>query len=394
MLFAVAGHAVAGVIFWYTFTSPILRLQWLPQFYVLLFVSLVLTVYAVYLRRNLFRIIGMLNVMILQIVLTYPDGPNLSVRAVVGTVFVVVTMLEIEGPAAYLLSVGYALTLVLNEWTLTIWGSRIPGPPVSSAGLVAAYFCFLSWLGGLVGSQAQMMRRQREEIARLDHTVTALSNANLDFQEWGTRLQRETEEQERKRVAREIHDIVGHTLTNIQMMMEAGTDLAEKHPAALNELLLQSRDQAQRGLLETRRAIRNLRSVTTVQPEGFRRIVDAVRIFQNATKVAVELNLGNAPPSFGGGIDDVVYRMVQEGLTNAVRHGNASRVSVSLWVVERAVRVTIKDDGAGSKNVVQGMGLLGMSERLAQLGGSLRTDSNRYGFSVYAEIPFGVEKKT
>lgn len=393
LLCALFGHATAGVIFWFTFRDPALRSLWLLQFYVLLLLSLVLTVYAIRLSRDIFRIIALLNVLVIQIVIGYPEGADLTVKAVLGTGFVLITMLEVEGPAAYLVSIAYPASLALNQLPLTAWDIAIERPSLEVSALTASYLCFLAWFGGRVGNQAHALRRQREELSRLDRTVTALSNANLDFQEWGTRLQRETEEQERKRVAREIHDIVGHTLTNIQMMMEAATDLAQRDLNALETLLLSSRDQAQRGLLETRRAMRNLRSVTTVQPQGMRRIAEVVKFFENATKVEVDLHIGNAPASFGGEIDDVLYRMVQEGLTNAFRHGNASRVSVGFWVTKCAVRVTIKDNGVGSNEVVPGVGLVGMVERLAHLGGELKTDSNRYGFSVLAEIPLRVEKE-
>ena len=390
--FSIVGHAIAGVLFWATFRDPALRPLWFIQFYVLLLFSTALTVYAIRLRRNLFRIIALLNVMVIHVVLAYPEGADLRLRAVLGTVFVAATMLEVDGAVAYVLAAVYALTLVLNQWPLTVWSHHIARPDLPSSLLLGSYLVFLSWLGGMVGSQEKRLRGQRTEIARLDKTVTALSDANLEFQEWGTRLQRATEEQERRRIAREVHDIVGHTLTNIQMMMEAGTDLVRKRPDALESLLLQSRDQAQRGLLETRRAMRNLRSVTAVQPQGMRRVFEVIRIFENATKLDVELNIGNAPQSFGGPIDDVVYRMVQEGLTNSIRHGNASRVSVSFWVIDAVVRITIKDDGAGSKSVVPGVGLSGMAERISQVGGTVRTESNRFGFSVLAEIPLGPEK--
>jgi signal transduction histidine kinase len=253
-------------------------------------------------------------------------------------------------------------------------------------------FFFLTWLAGLVGQRAHLIRRQNEEITRIDATVRALSEANLDFQDLATRVQRETEEQERKRIAREIHDIVGHTLTNIQMMMEAATDIARSGSEGLEDLLLKSRNQAQRGLLETRRAMRNLREVSKVHVSGMQRIADLARIFENATKVSVRLHGGNAPESFGARVDDAVYRMIQECLTNALRHGNATEITVSFWVVEAAVRVSIADNGRGSKEIVPGVGLAGMTERIAHLGGTMKAENTPFGFLVLAEIPLERER--
>jgi signal transduction histidine kinase len=118
-----------------------------------------------------------------------------------------------------------------------------------------------------------------------------------------------------------------------------------------------------------------------------RRIADVARIFERATKVSVHVHYGNAPPSFGSAVDEVVYRTVQESLTNALRHGNATEISVNFWVVDGAVRISISDNGEGSKEIVPGVGLAGMTERLAQLGGTMKAENLPFGFHVLAEIP-------
>ncbi len=167
-----------------TFQTPRLRPFWLPQFFLLLCIATGLLPVAMRFQRNVHRVLVLLSV------------------------------------------------------TLVAWGTRIEGAEAVSAALVAAYFIFLTWLAGLVGNRGHQIRRQNEEILRIDATVRALSEANLDFQDLATRVQRETEEQERKRLAREIHDIVGHTLMNIQMMMEAATDLARNRREGLEDLLV------------------------------------------------------------------------------------------------------------------------------------------------------------
>ncbi|HUI68955.1 MAG TPA: ATP-binding protein, partial [Spirochaetia bacterium] len=177
------------------------------------------------------------------------------------------------------------------------------------------------------------------------------------------------------------------TLTNIQMMMEAATDLVSRDTSGLEDLLVKSRDQAQRGILEARRAMRNLRAVSEVRAAGLARIAEVARIFERATKVTVKLNLGNTPESLGAKVDDAVYRMVQECLTNALRHGNATEITVSFWVVGKALRLSVADNGVGSKEIVPGIGLAGMAERLAHLGGTLRAENAPFGFVVHGEIP-------
>jgi signal transduction histidine kinase len=380
-----AGHGVAGVIFFLTFPAPSLRGIWLPQFYLLLALATALLLLVPGLSGSTRRLVALSGVMLLEIVLGIPQGPDLALEAVLGTVFIFVVMTEVEGGLAYLLCVACALSLSWSQWPITAWGNQIAGASPVSAALLGVYFLFLTWLAGLVGSRGQKIRHQDEELERIDRSVRALSEANLDFQDLATRVQRETEEEERRRITREVHDIVGYTLTNIQMMMEAATDLARRDTAGLEELLVKSRDQAQRGLLETRRAMRNFRAVTP--GGGLGRVAEVVRIFERATKVAVKLRLGNAPQSFGGTIDDVVYRMVQESLTNALRHGNATEITVNFWVMDGALRLSITDNGAGSGEIVPGIGLSGMAERISHVGGSMKAENTPFGFVVSGDIP-------
>ena len=390
-----AGHSVAGLLFFFTFPNPALRPVWLPQFYVLLSLATVLLLLVPRFQKNVHRIVVLLGAMIVEVVIGIPEGPELATGAVLGSVFIWLTMTEVRGGIAAVISLGYSVVLASIHWTLVAWGVRVEAASPEHAVRLGLSLVFLTWLAGIVGSRGHMIRRQEEEeILRIDRTVKALSEANLDFQELASRVLREAEEQERKRIARQVHDIVWYTLTNIQMMMEAATDLVKSGKDGLEDLLVKSRNQAQRGLLETRRAMRNLREATVLQSSGMRRVTEVVRIFPNATKVTVHVHFGNAPPSFGGAIDELVYRMVQESLTNALRHGNATEISVNFWVVDGAVRISISDNGKGSKEIVPGVGLAGMSERIVHLGGTLKAENTAFGFQVLSEIPLHLREET
>ncbi len=380
------GHGVAGLVFFLSFRASV-RSIWLPQFYILLSLATIVLLVMPGLRRHSHRLIALISVMLIETVLGMPLGPELAVAGVLGTVFIFLVMTELEGGISSILCLVYSAEIPASHWPLVAWGTPIPGAQPLQAALLGMYFLFLTWVVGLVGSRGQKIRRQNEELLRIDRTVRALSEANLDFQELATRVQRETQEQERRRITREIHDIVGYTLTNIQMMMEAATDLVRRDSSGLEDLLVKSRDQAQRGLLETRRAMRNLRAVSEVRAGGLGRVTEVARIFERATKVAVRLSFGNTPDSLGERVDDVVYRMVQECLTNALRHGNATEITVSFWIVADALRLSVADNGVGSKEIVPGIGLAGMGERIAHVGGTMKAENTPFGFLVFCEIP-------
>ncbi len=381
-----AGHGIAALTFLLSFRSP-LRSIWFPQFFILLSLATVILLGLRRLPRDSHRLIALVSVMLIEVVLGVPLGTDLAVAGILGTVFIFLAMTELKGGAASILCVVYSTAVPASHWPLVAWGTPVPGAPPLEAALLGTYFLFLTWLVGMVGSRGQKIRRQDEELLRIDGTVRALSEANLDFQELATRVQRETQEQERKRITGEIHDIVGYTLTNIQMMMEAATDLVSRDSFGLEELLVKSRDQAQRGLLETRRAMHNLRAVSEVRASGLGRVTEVARIFERATKVAVRLNFGNAPDSLGARVDDVVYRMAQECLTNALRHGNATEITVNFWIVGAVLRLSISDNGVGSKEIIPGIGLSGMAERLAHIGGTMKAENTPFGFLVLSEIP-------
>jgi signal transduction histidine kinase len=100
------------------------------------------------------------------------------------------------------------------------------------------------------------------------------------------------------------------------------------------------------------------------------------------------LSLGNLPNSLDHELSLALYRTVQEALTNAVRHGKASRVRVIFWVEGEELRLTITDNGKGAFEVVKGIGLAGMEERLGALGGSVQVgQAPEGGFSLTAQVP-------
>jgi signal transduction histidine kinase len=105
----------------------------------------------------------------------------------------------------------------------------------------------------------------------------------------------------------------------------------------------------------------------------------------------VEVHRGNLPSTLGQRLDSVVFRIVQEGLTNAFRHGNASHVSVFCWRSSGEIRISVRDNGRGMENLAtaeEGMGLSGIRERLAEVGGAVTRRNLDGGFELEVTIPY------
>ncbi len=150
--------------------------------------------------------------------------------------------------------------------------------------------------------------------------------------------------------------------------------------------------QAKVAVSDTRHALRELRAIEEVAPKGLQAIYHLVKVFEEATGVQVHLNTGNTPWQFKEDKDQTVYRMVQESLSNAIRHGKATEVDIRLWILETSsgpeLIVRIRDYGQGSPEINKGIGLQGMEERVSKMQGRFESSNVMGGFEIAAWIPF------
>lgn len=360
---------------------------WPPQFFLLLGISYGLCVALPLIPRPGSRAIALSVLAGMYFVMAVPSGPGMELRYALASIVVYLSFVLLRSPWSYVSPVAYLLVSLALARPLVVWDFRLDAPTWKAKAIYTMYVLFLGWIVRKVGDQASEIADLKAQIDRLGRTVSALSEANLGFQDYASSVRKQSQDEERKRVTREIHDIVGYTLMNLQMMMEAAIDMSSKPGDGLRGLLAKARDQAQLGLMETRRVMRSLRALVVPEETVTRRLLNLARLFENATGVRVEFNVGNCPESLGAAQHEALYRMVQEGLTNAFRHGAATEVIVNLWAIDDVLRVAINDNGNGAKEITPGIGLTGMVERLGPLGGTLKTDSTQFGFRVTAEIP-------
>jgi signal transduction histidine kinase len=171
------------------------------------------------------------------------------------------------------------------------------------------------------------------------------------------------------------------------MTMSAAKALVRDEPDAAVELLDNTRRLSQDCLQETRGILYRLRSLKGGQDVGVRALGRLVSSFSRATGISAEFHHGNVPWTFGERVDAVIYRLVQEGLTNAFRHGKADRIRVMLWLAGGELRLSVWDNGRGAQTIDQGIGLSGMRERLESLGGRLNPHNTVDGFELSVVIP-------
>jgi len=217
---------------------------------------------------------------------------------------------------------------------------------------------------------------------------TALAEANQLLRDHAAQVEELATTKERNRLAREIHDSLGHYLTVVNVQIGAAQAILDQdRPRALDHL---SNAQAltQEGLAEVRHSVAALRASPTESrqlPEALARLAEQWNAAGLRTRFAVAGTARSLTPQ----VNLTLYRAAQEALTNVGKHAHATSVDLYLdYRNEESVHLSVKDDGVGSDNSGGGFGLLGVRERVQQLSGAVRvrTDSGK-GFALEMELP-------
>jgi len=214
--------------------------------------------------------------------------------------------------------------------------------------------------------------RQTQLANRRAHDLLAeVREANERLQELSATNQRLAVAQERERIAREMHDALGHRLTVAVVQLEGARRLIPRDPERAAGMVDEMRQQLKDGLAEVRETVAALRSpVHGTLEASLARLVAA---FEGATELDVQLHLPDTLPDLDADARHALYRVCQEALTNVQRHATARRVRISLDVVGDELVLRVDDDGRGfPEEVAPGrFGLGGIAERIASLSGTM-----------------------
>ena len=385
-------HGMAGYHYWVTKDFFIASGEWTEQFYFLLTVSFIISVNIFLVPPFSVRFLPILIKIILQffilVIIGLPFSEDLNIEFLILLIILLETTLYIHSPFNIFLSVIFiGIIFYMNNRSINAWTYSIPSADIFSVITMSIISFILAILSCAL--QFFIKKHYESEINRrqLEESIATLTTANMDLQHYAIKAEENSMIQERKRISREIHDTVGYTLTNIIMMMQAAMDLSFEDEERIRSILSQARTQAQVGLNETRRALRELRAMEERPLNALKALYILTQTFQRATGVEVVLESGNIPWSFGEEIDQVIYRLIQEGLTNAFRHGKASKVTINLWMDSEGLSVIIQDNGQGCENITEGIGLSGMKERITALNGRMEIKNISQGFKVTAFLP-------
>lgn len=194
--------------------------------------------------------------------------------------------------------------------------------------------------------------------------------------------------QERNRLAREIHDSLGHHLTAITVQLEKADAYRSLDPVVADRAIDDARWSAGRALEEARDSVRELRTEAPFSLD--RALGDLVR-HAGDDGLRVSLEIAGDETAYDVSSLVALYRAAQEGLTNVRRHARANRAEIRVRFGADAVRLTVLDDGRGFSPEAEtgGSGLRGLRERVGLLGGRLSVDTSAAGTTLLVEMPGG-----
>lgn len=210
-----------------------------------------------------------------------------------------------------------------------------------------------------------------------------LKIANKELESYANTIEEITLLRERNRISREIHDNVGHALSTIIIQLGAIKRISEVNGQKASEMAENLEDFARESMERVRDAVHAMKPREFEEYEGIVAISEMIKNFRKLTGIEVSLCVSDKVWKLNSDQTMVIYRIIQEFLSNSIRHGKATEVKVFLNFLDTHLRMQLKDNGVGCNIPVPGAGLSGIKERVSVWGGTIEYYSKEgYGFEL------------
>ncbi len=299
---------------------------------------------------------------------------------------VIIAFIEFNSKFAinYFIHALYLSVIIESTFFLTLRKNLIIGSMV----LIASMYKFVSLLiiNPSFSNMSQMFlfalinvfimvvmgfaKHHKDEKNKVDELYRKLLDAHHQLQQYAERIKSLTVVEERNRIARDLHDTLGHDLTGLIMQLEMTSSMLEDDVDAAKELMEQSKHTSRDSLKKVRQIVEAFKedNKTYTKLDEINRLVQD---FASKTGATIHLNITGEKIALLPEVYITLYRIIQEAMTNAIRHGKADIINILIHLEKRNMTFHIEDNGRGCKHVEEGYGLKGMRERIDILGGSL-----------------------
>ena len=335
---------------------------------------------------KLYLILGLQSALLLALLLNFPQVEALT------TLFYILSveaMLFFPVRIGLLWLLGYLIAAVVYQFSQYGFNESLSGLASFAGGM------FLFSLVSAALRNAHLAQLRSEKL------MGELRAANRQLQEYADQVETSSIHAERNRMAREMHDTIGHRLTVAAVQLQAARKLALSDPEGTTELLVTTQQQVREALNELRQTVGRLREPLEADLQLAHALPRLAESFRQSSDLTIHLDIPAADLALPDTHRLALYRAAQEGLTNVQRHAAATQAWLRFQRLAASVQLEIEDNGRGlpaefalnSPALPASFGLRGMQERLDQLGGQMELETRPEGGTrLRVSLPFAQEK--
>jgi signal transduction histidine kinase len=297
-------------------------------------------------------------------------------------------------PFSFFFLAGSSYGLSGIVWTMYLmgrWRSAIGGFPRNDPPLL--FYLTFSFIVAFIASIAYLIRQERTSRLQAEQLLRELEVSHRQLQNYAEQVAELATMEERNRLAREIHDSLGHYMTVINVQLEKAMAFKERDAEAADQALKNAKHLASEALKDIRRSVSTLRTT----PEKFSLAQALARLVAHleSSQMTIDLQLEGDETGFSRQSLLILYRAAQEGLTNIQKHAQASHVAIHIKLEDQQASLAIVDNGQGfdpatlnDSKQEDRYGLQGIRERLELVRGSFKLESSpNHGTSLLVTVP-------
>lgn len=223
---------------------------------------------------------------------------------------------------------------------------------------------------------------------KLRGTEKELRIANKNLENYASSIEELAILKERNRISREIHDNVGHALSTTMIQLSAIERIANKEKSSIEDIACNLREFIKDSLDNVRKAIKELKPDEYNEVEAIFKIEELLKNFEKMTNVKIIYRISKNRWSLNYKLSNAIYRIIQEALSNSLKHGKATEIRVIMNFSDEGLVLLIEDNGLGCDKIIyNGVGLKGIEERSREIEGELKISTSKgNGFKIKLAI--------
>ena len=304
-------------------------------------------------------------------------GKGVGINAFILLPLVAHTAMALDQEWMLITNAGIFITYVIsimsfsNDWAV-VW----KGLPIFFAGQV---FILIF---------TEMAYTEQKARINVEKMAAELSDANRHLSEYATQVKDLTISQERNRLAREIHDGLGHSLTTINMQIKAALEIMQNNPEQAIHLLETAQQLSSDALRDVRNSVSSLREDNLNDISLVERINHLLEASRSQDREII-FKVNGSPRVISPQVDVSLFRVVQEAVNNAIKHSNSTQVQILLDFDQcNQIKLLVQDNGLGTDSLEGGFGLIGMKERIRLINGLVEINTAKgQGFCIKVTVP-------